>query len=120
MSLHPDIAEAIGRDFADRLARPPALHQDAVAFALNNGVELTVRYLGPAAYSLRWQHAGRDCGIDTAPLHHGLASFPNHLHDAGGAVRADPLTDPAAPPPDNVARVVRALLDDPALTGAPA
>lgn len=114
--LHATLAETLGSDFASRLAHPPVLHQDAVVFALDNGTALTVRYAAADAYSLRWQHAGCDCGIDTAALHRELATFPNHLHDAAGRLRADPLTDPAAAPADNVARVLRALLADPALT----
>ena len=113
--LHAALAEALGREFAGQLARPPSLHQDALVFALPNGPELTVRYLAADAYSLCWQHDGQDCGIDTAPLHRDLATFPNHLHDAAGTVRADPLSDPASTPAENVARVLRALLADPAL-----
>lgn len=119
-ALHPALADAIARDFAADLVRPPTLHQDAVVFALSNGIDLTVRYRDATAYSLRWIRNGRECGIDTAPLHHKLATFPNHLHDATGTLRADPLTDPAAAPIDNVARVLRALLDDPALSGGAA
>lgn len=119
-NLHPALAEAIARDFTADLVRPPTLHQDAVVFALANGIDLIVRYRDATAYSLRWIRAGRECGIDTAPLHDKLATFPNHLHDASGTLRADPLTDPAAHPVDNVARVLRALLDDPALSGGAA
>lgn len=115
MSLHIELAAAVDQAFGQRLARPAEQKQDAVVVALDNGVTLTVRYAAPDAYSLRWSYGDAEAGIDTAPLHRELATFPNHLHDANGGLRPDPVTGPEHAPTDNVVRLVQALLDDPTL-----
>lgn len=117
MSLHLELGAAIEAAFGDDLDSPVEQKQDALIIRLKNGVTLNVRYAAPDAYSLRWVYGEGDVesGIDTAPLHHGLATFPNHFHDADGRVVADPITRPGAPPQDNLQKLVRALLDDPLL-----
>lgn len=117
MSLHLELGAAIETAFASALESPVEQKQDAMIVRLNNGLTLTVRYAAPDAYSMRWTHGDGnvEIGIDTAPLHRALATFPNHLHTADGGVTADPLTRPDASPEDNVRRLVRALIDDPAL-----
>lgn len=115
MSLHIELAKAIESAFVDRLQAPVEHKQDALIVRLDNGVTLTVRYAAADAYSLRWLCGDVELGIDTAPLHRELATFPNHLHDATGHARVDPLTRSEDAPADNVARVIRALLADPML-----
>ncbi len=115
MSLHLELGELIGREFADALASPVEQKQDVLIVRLVNGTALDIRYAAPDAYSLRWTHDGREAGIDTAPLHRNLATYPNHLHDAAGNLRDDPLTRIDAAPEDNVRQLIRALIDDPAL-----
>lgn len=119
MSIHATILDHVTRHFGARLQSPPQQTQDALTLALDNGVVLTVRYAATDAYSLRWQSAGGDAGvepgIDTAPTHPDLATRPNHLHLVDGRVVADPLTRPDARPEDNVAAVIEALLRDPQL-----
>ncbi len=115
MSLHLELGELIQDHFADNLADAPEQKQDVLIVRLANGVTLDIRYAAPDAYSLRWTHADREAGIDTAPLHPDLATFPNHLHDADGTLRADPLTRTDATPEDNVRRLIRALIDNPTL-----
>lgn len=112
MSLHIELADEVDRTFAARLTAPVERKQDALVVRLDNGVTLTVRYAAPDAYSLRWEHGGAEAGIDTAPIHRGLATFPNHLHDARGGVRADPITAPERTPAENLVRLVGALLTD--------
>lgn len=116
MSLHPALCDALTTRFASRLAAAPRLHLDALVLTLDNGVALTIRYAADDAYSLCWTHDGRHFGIDTAPLHRGLATFPNHYHDGDGRLLADPHTDPANPPAENVSRLIEALLALPAGT----
>lgn len=119
MSLHLPLAEMVARDFGARLARAVEPRLDALLVHLDNGVTVTVRYAAPDAYSLRWTWTDGEAGIDTAPVHRALATFPHHLHCADGRVVADPLTHPGAPPEENLARVLRAVLADPRLgTGA--
>ena len=115
MSLHIELGSAIDAAFANDLDSPVEQKQDAMIVRLKNGVTLEVRYAAADAYSLRWQYGDAASGIDTAPLHQGLASFPNHLHDAGGRVVADPITRLDATPEDNLQRLIRALLDNPML-----
>lgn len=115
MTLHLELAELIEQEFADHLAQALERKQDALIVRLANGITLTVRYAAADAYSLRWTWGGSEAGIDTAPLHRGLATFPNHLHDAQGRIGADPLTDPAREPADNLRRVITALLADASL-----
>jgi hypothetical protein len=118
MSIHFTLQTAIAENFAERLATPPQVMQDAILVRLENGIELTIRYAASDAYSLRWTHRGRFFGIDTAPLHRHLKTFPNHYHDAAGKPHADPITDPADSPEENVSRLIVALLDEPALSAA--
>lgn len=115
MSLHLELGEAIGHAFQDALAEAVEQRQDALVVRLKNGVTLEVRYAAADAYSLRWICGGVESGIDTAPLHPDLATFPNHFHDAAGRVAADPVTRPDAAPEDNLRRLIRVLLDDPTL-----
>jgi hypothetical protein len=118
-NLHPMLAELVEREQAERLAVPPQLTQDALTLVLRNGVVLTVRYAAQEAYSLRWRTGlgpeAVELGIDTAPLHPQLASFPNHLHCADGRIVADPLTRPQATPADNLRALLQALEVDPLL-----
>jgi hypothetical protein len=117
MSLHFELAAAIDAAFAEQLDAPVEQKQDALIIRLTNGVALTVRYAAADAYSLRWTYGESDVesAIDTAPLHRGLATFPNHFHDAAGRVVADPITRPDAAPGDNLQRLIHALLADPML-----
>lgn len=115
MSLNLELGFAIESAFGDDLECPVEQKQDALVIRLKNGVTLEVRYAAPDAYSLRWAYGDAESTIDTAPLHHGLATFPNHFHDASGRVVADPITRPDAPPQDNLRKLIRALLDDPLL-----
>ncbi|HJV59449.1 MAG TPA: DUF6516 family protein [Albitalea sp.] len=113
--LHLEIKDALEREFPTALAEPPRLTQDALRVTLNNGVVLELRVPAEQAYSFAWRWGDAELRIDTAPLHPGLASFPNHLHDANGEVRADTLTSPAAGACDNVRAVIQAVLRDPLL-----
>jgi hypothetical protein len=114
MSIHLDLAATLSETFAAHLAAPVELKQDALIVALANGLTVTVRYAARDAYSLRWRRGDAECGIDTAPVHSALATFPNHFHDAAGRTLADPLTDPDAAPADNVTRLLRTLVEQPA------
>lgn len=123
MSLHLGLGSAIEAEFANALESPVEHKQDAMMIRLKNGVTLNVRYAAPDAYSMRWTYGDGDVeiGIDTAPLHRALATFPNHLHAADGSVTADPVTRPGAAPEDNLKNLVRTLLDNPLLgVGEPA
>lgn len=115
MSLHLELGSAIEQAFQDEIEGPVEHKQDVMVIRLKNGVTLDVRYAASDAYSLRWVYGEAQSGIDTAPLHPGLATFPNHFHDAANRIAADPITRPEASPADNVHSLIRALLDDPML-----
>ncbi len=115
MSLHLELGSTIDMTFGDDLDSPVEQKQDAMIVRLKNGVTLDVRYAAPDAYSLRWLYGDAESGIDTAPLHHELASFPNHFHEAGGRIIADPITRTDASPADNLQNLIRALIDNPML-----
>ena len=115
MSLHLELGSMIEAAFGNDLASPIEQKQDALVIHLKNGVTLNVRYAAPDAYSLRWVYGDAESGIDTAPMHQGLATFPHHFHDASGHIIADPITRPGAPPEDNLHKLISALLDDPML-----
>jgi hypothetical protein len=115
MSHHLELGAVIDEVFGDDLDTPVVQVQDAMIVRLKNGVTLNVRYAASDAYSLRWSYGDAESGIDTAPLHLELASFPNHMHEAGGRIIADPITRPDASPQDNLQRLIRVLLDNPML-----
>lgn len=112
MSLHFALGSAIEDSFGDRLSTPPEMLQDALVVRFENGIVLTIRYARGDAYSLRWTLNGSEFGIDTAPLHRGLKTFPNHYHDAQGLAHADPITSPSAAPEENLSRLITFLLDE--------
>lgn len=116
MSLHVELADRLDRTFgAGVLPTPVERKQDALVVRLANGVALTIRYAANDAYSLRWNCGDVELGIDTAPIHRGLATFPNHLHDASGRALADPITRPDDEPAENIERLIQALIADPTL-----
>ncbi len=115
MNPLPEIAEHLIEHYGERLHDAPVLAHDALTATLDNGVILELRFAGAEEYSLRWLHDGRAFAIDTAPLHPGLATFPNHLHAPDGSVRPDPLTQPGRTPWDNVRALVERVLADPLL-----
>lgn len=115
MSQHLELSTMINEAFGGDLDSPVEQTQDAMIIHLKNGVTLDVRYAAPDAYSLRWVYGDAESGIDTAPLHRDLATYPNHMHEAGGRIVADPVTRPDASPEDNLQNLIRALLNNPML-----
>ena len=119
MMLHLQLKEQIETHFADHLNKDVVMLQDALQLSLTNGVEAEIRYLDPAEYSLRWVWGAAESRIDTAPLHAGLKTSPNHFHNMAGRVVSDPLTVYGGEPWNNVRALLDALIRDPALDDAP-
>jgi hypothetical protein len=113
MSLHSILSEQLITDFGERLVDLPRLNHDALEVRFDTGLILQIRYPNIDEYSLRWSFKERTLGIDTAPLHPDLDSFPNHLHDSEGRIVSDRLTRPGRPVQDNLHALIVALLDDP-------
>lgn len=115
MSLHWELKARIDAHYGEVLAAPGELKQDALIVGFINGLELELRYAAKDEYAFHWQWGEAELRIDTAPLHRGLGTFPNHLHDADGDVRDDPLAQPESEPWHNVRAVIDALLCNPLL-----
>jgi hypothetical protein len=113
--LHTVLKDALDREFAATMLEPAELCRDALLVRLCNDVMIELRMPDATEYSIGWRWGDAELRIDTAPLHCELATFPNHLHDSEGRLRADPLTDPSREPWVNVRVVVAALLEDPLL-----
>lgn len=96
--------------FGERLTANPQLAHDALTLVFDGGVTVQARFAGDEEYSIEWRRGERRFRIDTAPLHRGLTSYPNHFHDADGGLHADHLTRPGAAPWDNLRVVLEMVL----------
>lgn len=110
MNPHAIIVEQVVDRFGERLVANPQLAHDAVTLEFAGGLTVQARFAGSDEYSIEWRRGGGQFRIDTAPLHRGLASFPNHRHEPDGSVLADRLTRPGAAPWDNLRAVLDVLL----------
>ena len=119
MMLHLQLKEQIETHFAAHLNKGVVMLQDALQLSLSNGVEAEIRYFNPVEYSLRWVWGAAESRIDTAPLHAGLETSPNHFHNMAGRVVSDPLTVHGGEPWNNVRTLLGALIQNPALDEAP-
>ena len=118
MSLHLELAQRVEEHFGGQLDAPVDVKLDALIVRLDNGTILEARIAAPDAYAIAWAWGEAELRIDTAPLHEGTGTFPNHLHAADGSLCADPLTRCGAEPWDNLAAVITAVLADPLLAKA--
>jgi hypothetical protein len=106
MILHQRLSEICEEEFRKVLAGKPQVYYDGLELKLLDGSTLTVRYNTREEYSFQW-NGRRMMRIDTAPLHKGLDTFPNHLHDGKDKIKKDDITNPKDPPEDNLRRVIR-------------
>jgi hypothetical protein len=113
--LHLMLKGRLEHHFGQALAAPVDIRQDALLLRLVNGVVMELRFAAVDAYAMVWRFGEAEMRIDTAPLHPELGTRPNHLHDADGRVREDPLTHPSRAPWDNVRAVVEAVRVSPLL-----
>ena len=115
MTLHLALKDRLDRHFSGQLDAPVQLLQDALVLRLSNAVTMELRFAGNDEYALSWQWGDAQLRIDTAPLHPELSTFPNHLHDGEGVVRADPVTRPELDAWDNAQALIEAVFADPLL-----
>jgi hypothetical protein len=111
MDLHLALKEQIEARFQDRLENDVLLTQDALLATFEGGLAVELRYANPDEYSVAWTWGEALFRIDTAPVHPGLATFPNHFHPGDGTAVADHLTVPGRAPWDNIRGVLEALLE---------
>lgn len=117
--LHIEIKEQIESTFDATQLESVTLCRDALELRLSNGVDLTLRIVGPSEYAMSWRWGEAAMSIDTAPLHDTLRTYPNHLHTPDGQVVDDPVTDIAVNPWHNVCALIGRLLDQPLLGHEP-
>lgn len=88
---HLSMKDLLETEYADRLADTVTLTQDALVVQLRDGIQLTLRWAAPDAYSFAWQNTdgSRQACIDTAPTHGGMLP---HRHLPDGQVIADTTT----------------------------
>lgn len=113
--VHLMLQDLVGEHYTERLAEPPRLAQDALLLSFDTGLMLEARYFSRDEYSIAWSWGEAELRIDTAPVHALCASFPNHLHDADGALRPDSVTRTGNDCWLNFSRLLDRLLDDPLL-----
>jgi hypothetical protein len=117
-SVHLVLQEHIEQHYADRLSGPVQLAQDALLASFDTGLMVELRYFSVDEYSISWAWGDAQLRIDTAPTHADCASFPHHLHDADGELRADVVTVPGTPYCSNITHLIDLLLVDPLLESA--
>ncbi len=115
MSLHLELKEQIEAVYGEQLPEGVELKQDALLLQFDSGLAVELRFASADEYAISWLWGDAELRIDTAPLHPGLKTQPNHLHDDEGRVLEDPLTQPGAVPWGNVRKVIDAILVDPML-----
>jgi hypothetical protein len=113
--LHIELKEQIEKTFDASQLASVTLCRDALDLSLVNGVDLTLRIVGPAEYVMSWRWGEAGMCIDTAPLHETLGTFPNHLHTPDGRAVDDPVSEIGADPWRNISTLISRLLAQPLL-----
>jgi hypothetical protein len=95
------------RDEFSDIIKGMEVFDDRLKLVFSDGSVMTVMYPTEEKYSFHWQRADGIIRVDTAPHHHGVKTFPNHIHyGAEKDVRDDTVTDPSNPPEENFRRVL--------------
>ena len=115
ISLHLIIKEHIESEYADRLAEPVRLAQDALLLSFDTGLMMEVRYFSTEEYSINWRWGDAELRIDTAPMDAENRPLSHHRHNAEALVLADTITQPGRDSWLNFSGLLNALLQDPLL-----
>ena len=115
ISLHLILKNHIESAYADRLAQPLQLAQDALLLSFDTGLMMEVRYFSTEEYSISWRWGDAELRIDTAPVHAENAPSPHHLHNAEALLLPDNITQPGRDSWLNFSRLLNVLLKDPLL-----
>lgn len=115
ISVHLMLKDNVDQHYADRLSEPVRLAQDALLLAFDSGLMIEARYFSRDEYSIAWSWGEAELRIDTAPLHADCTTFPQHLHDDAGMLRADLVTEAGTECWVNFSRLIDLLLLDPLL-----
>ena len=115
ISLHLILKDHIESAYADRLAEPVRLAQDALLLSFDTGLMMEVRYFSAEEYSINWSWGEAELRIDTAPIHPENTRYSHHLHNADALVLADNITQPGRDSWLNFSGLLNTLLQDPLL-----
>ncbi|WP_193366392.1 hypothetical protein [Herminiimonas sp. CN] len=101
--------------YANRMTEPVRLAQDALTLSFDTGLMMEVRYASSEEFSINWSWGDAELRMDTAPLHASCATFPVHLHDDSGTVKAGRMANSGLDDWRNFSGMLNTLLLDPLL-----
>lgn len=113
--MHLIFKEKLEDHYAERMAEAVRLAQDAMTLSFDTGLMMELRYFSSEEYSINWSWGEAALRLDTAPMHVSCATFPVHVHDENGMVKAGPMADRSPDSWRNFSRLLDALLLDPML-----
>jgi len=113
--VHLLLKNRIEEWYAQRLAEPVRLAQDALLLSLDNGLLIEARYFNNDEYSVAWSWGDVEMRIDTAPVHLNMATFPHHLHGDDSRVAVDSVSCARDDCWRNFSRLIDMLLVNPLL-----
>jgi len=113
--MHLIFKENLEEHYAERMLEPVRMAQDALTLSFDTGLLMEVRYFSRDEYSINWSWGDAELRMDTAPMHVTCATFPLHVHDENGVVRAGPMDDYSPDSWRNYSRLLDTLLLDPLL-----
>ena len=115
ISQHLMLKDHIESAYAERLAEPVRLAQDALLLSFDSGLMMEVRYFSTEEYSISWSWGEAELRIDTAPMHAENTSPSHHFHSPEGVVLADSITQPGRDCWLNFSALLNTLLRNPLL-----
>ncbi len=110
VSIHKRLVKLLEERFMVQLVFPPELLYDGIRVKLFGNISLHIIYPTEDKYSLSWDIRGSSFRIDTAPLHHGLGTYPNHIHFSNEDIKDDPFTSINQTPEQNLEVIMRELI----------
>ena len=113
--MHLIFKEKLEQHYAGRMTEPVRLAQDAMMLSFDTGLMMEVRYVSSAEFSIGWSWGEVELRMDTAPIHASGATFPSHVHDETGRVRASPIPCSSADGWRSFSNLLDTLLLDPLL-----
>ncbi|MHB8232568.1 MAG: toxin-antitoxin system TumE family protein [bacterium] len=97
------LADDINSKFSNVLQSPAEVKSDGLLLQFNDGSRLELHYPNKKEYSFNFLKGGKKLFIiDTAPIHNGLETFPNHVHDFEGKLIKDEITNINNEPVENI------------------
>lgn len=113
--MHLIFKEMLEEHYAERMVEPVRLAQDAMTLSFDTGLMMELRYFSSEEYSINWSRGEAELRLDTAPTHATCTTFPLHVHDENGMVRAGPMADCSPDGWRNFSGLLDTLLLDPLL-----